>query len=69
MAWVLKSPRGKLFPDTFCQDKDGCWSEGFRAIGERHPWFVQKYWKQWDESLKAAKAMGYTIVKAKVVEA
>jgi len=67
-GWVLKSPRGKLFPDTFSPWKADCWSESFHTLEITNPKYARKYYKDWDGSLKAAKEMGYTIVKAKIVE-
>jgi len=67
-GWILKGKNGKLFAETFQPDKASCWSESFITIENRHNGFRAAHWKQWDDSIKAAKKLGYTMVRAKVVE-
>lgn len=65
-GWVLKGPRGNLFPQTFECDKVSCWSESISVVEWRHKNFSTC--DDWDSLVKAAKKLGYSVVKAKIVE-
>lgn len=68
MWWALKSPEGIIFPNTLGRSKTDVWAEAFMEVASREKGFSDKYWHRWDASLRAAKKLGYSIVKVELIE-
>lgn len=62
-VYCLRGPKGKLYEGTVRGTSDEAWVEAFGFLCQKIPGFEEAYWKRWDESRKAAKALGWTIVQ------
>lgn len=67
-GWVLKNKRGKIYADTFAVDRASCWAEALHRIEWERKGFNSSYWKNWNEIVRAAKLLGYEVVRVKLVE-
>jgi hypothetical protein len=63
----MKKPDGSFAEHTARPTKNECWERGFLMVSDEVEGFEQKYWEQWDKSIKAAAKLGYKIVKCKLV--
>lgn len=64
-GWCVKKPNGNLNVNTFKPTQGECWGEGFCTMDEA---FRTKYWKKWEQSIRAARKLGYVMVKVVVME-
>lgn len=67
-VYCLRGPRGKLYEGTVRGTRDEAWTEAFGFLCQKIPGFEEKYWRQWDKSIKAAKDLGWVIVRCGLVE-
>ena len=69
-VWVLRSPKGKLIPQTIAVHKENAQIVAFDYLYalRRHAGFewTSTYWKQWDPFIKERKRRGWLVVRATV---
>jgi hypothetical protein len=65
-GYVLTSPKGKIYPETFNEDKEMVEGMAYEHLSHYYAW-PRAYWKKWDEFVKERERRGWKVVPAKVV--
>ena len=67
-AWGLRLPDGSIEVNSVRSDEHSCWEASFHIVGDHEEDFCDDYWKEWDKSIRAAKKLGYEMVRVRVEE-
>ena len=68
MLYAVKTPKGVILEWTISDNRNAAVSNLFDACCQTDRNWSVKYWKDWDGSQRAARKLGWRIVKVKVVE-
>lgn len=68
-GWALKLPDGSIDARTFDVSRSNCWASAFWVVctflGKE---WESRYYARWDPSIRAARKLGYRMVRVNLIE-